>query len=64
MKRKGRLISLLCCIAAVGLLAGIYCARRMQSSTHIIVGSTCFAVAALALVLSVIIYISYYKHKY
>lgn len=64
MKRKGKLISFLCCVAAVCLLAGIYFARRMYSTAYTIAGLLCFAATGIALTLSVMIYIKYYVRNY
>lgn len=64
MKKTGRLISFLCCVAAIALLVGIYFAKRMYSTAYIITGILCFAVAVTAIMVSVMIYIRYYNKKY
>ena len=44
MKRKRKLISFLCCIAAIGIFVGIYSAGRVQSPVFAAVCGISFAV--------------------
>ncbi len=64
MKRKRKLISFLCCIAAIGIFVGIYSAGRVQSPFFAAVCGISFAASALALILSILMYIRYYKDNY